>query len=453
MPLSKIVSALRAGVITSRSLIEESLDRHETLREKLQPYKAFDPAITLEQADLADKAFASGQDNGLLQGIPISVKDIYCVEEYPTFAGSPSEIPTTIVSQGSLVNRLRAQLGVITGKTHTVEFAFGGLGTNPHWVAPRNPWDSGVHRVVGGSSAGAGVSLWCGAYVAMGSDTSGSVRIPASMTGTVGLKTSFGRWPTDGIVPLSPSLDTAGILTRSVADAATAFEAIDPLASEINTEVDASSLTVGVPGAFFWDECSPGIAETVEKAIREIEQAGARIVPLEIPEVFPTIEMFIQGHLAAPEIYEFLSSCLPERLKTLSRQVSPRIDAAKELSAREYLWRARRLSELAASTAGTIKDVDLVLSPTVVVTPPTVAELEDDATYRKCNMLALRNTCVVNLLQLCAVSLPVGLDKLGLPVGMQLIARHGKDVELLGMALSIEKVLGDSRQRLGTFSN
>lgn len=452
LPLSEIISALRTGAITSASLIEESLDRHETVREQWQPYKSFDRALTRKQADLADKAFARGQDKGPLQGIPISVKDIYCVEGYPTFAGSPAEIPTTVVSQGSLVNQLRAQHGVITGKTHTVEFAFGGLGTNPHWGAPRNPWDARRHRVAGGSSAGAGVSLWCGAYVAMGTDTAGSVRIPASMTGNVGLKTSYGRWPTDGIVPLSPSLDTAGILTRCVADAAIAFEAIDPLAAEVSRNADISALTIGVPDTFFWEDCSPGIAENVEKAIREIEQAGATIVPLDIPEVFPAIEIFKQGHLAAPELYEFLSSCLPEWLKTLNRQVSARVDAAKDLSAHEYLWRARKLNELAASAANALKGVDLVITPTVAISPPVAAELDANERYGICNMLALRNTCVVNLLQLCAISLPVGLDNLGLPVGMQLIAPAGRDAQLLAMALSIEHLLGDSHQRLGVFS-
>jgi aspartyl-tRNA(Asn)/glutamyl-tRNA(Gln) amidotransferase subunit A len=449
--LSEIVTALRDGSISARSLLELTLEKYETTRALIQPYKSFNPEHALKQAELADKAFADGDDTGMLQGIPISVKDLYAVDGYPTFAGSPMEIPASIISQGSLVDRITSQHGVITGKTHTVEFAFGGLGTNPHWGAPRNPWDSTHHRVVGGSSAGAGGSLWCGAYVAMGSDTAGSVRIPASMTGNVGMKTTYGRWSVDGVVPLSQSIDTLGFLTRTVADAAIAFEALDENNEKVNTNIDLSSLTIGVPESFFWEECSPGITDSVQKAISEIEQAGAKIIPFEMPELDPTMDIFKQGHLAAAELYEYLSTCLPDWLESLNPQVSARTDAAKELSACEYLWRVRRLKELAISAGQTMHGVDLLLTPTVAITPPTVNELEDAEHYRHCNMLSLRNTCIVNLLRLCAVSMPVGLDDQGLPVGMQLIAAANKDNDLIGMAYSIEKLLGNSHQRLGDF--
>ena len=148
------------------------------------------------------------------------------------YAGSSRLMPDALQREGPLVENLRQQRAVFTGKTHTVEFAFSGLGLNSHWGTPRNPWDTAVHRVPGGSSSGAGVSLIEGsAILAFGSDTAGSVRIPASLTGTVGLKTTHGRWPLAGIVPLSPTLDTAGLLARTADDMLFAFAAIDPKSS------------------------------------------------------------------------------------------------------------------------------------------------------------------------------------------------------------------------------
>ncbi|MDH3640320.1 MAG: amidase, partial [Gammaproteobacteria bacterium] len=163
---------------------------------------------------------------GLL-GVPVSVKDLFGVPGFPTYAGSPARLPAQFEESGPVVQTLQRRGAAITGKTHTVEFAFGGLGFNSHWPVPRNPWDNGAYRVSGGSSAGAGVSLYCDARLALGTDTAGSVRIPASMTGVVGLKTSYGRWPMSGIVPLCPSLDSTGLLGHTVADVRYAFDVID----------------------------------------------------------------------------------------------------------------------------------------------------------------------------------------------------------------------------------
>ena len=180
-----------------------------------------------------------------------------------------------------MIRAIRGQMAVIAGKTHTVEFAFGGLGTNPHWGTPRNPWDNLEHRAPGGSSAGAGVSLCEGsALAAFGSDTGGSVRVPASMTGTVGLKTTKGRWPTDGIVPLCSTLDTPGILTRSAADAAIVFSAIESVLAKRPVAavqpMDIRTLTIGLTRSFYWDRCQDDIAAVLEEAIRGLAAAGAR---------------------------------------------------------------------------------------------------------------------------------------------------------------------------------
>ena len=207
LSLSAIGRKFREGSLNAVALTQHCIGRHEP---SLNAYREWTPEPALRQAEQADEAFANAQDGGALQGIPISVKDLYGVDDTQTFAGSPAAMPPPWQSEGEIIKGLRASHAVFSGKTHTVEFALGGLGVNSHWGTPRNPWDADRHRVPGGSSSGAGVSLCEGtALVARGADTAGSVRIPASMTGNVGLKTSYGRWPVSGIFPLSPTLDTA----------------------------------------------------------------------------------------------------------------------------------------------------------------------------------------------------------------------------------------------------
>ena len=229
LALSEIANALRSGNLSDAELTEHCIGRRNYA---LHAYKSWRPEVAMDMATLADQAFADQRDLGALQGIPISLKDLYAVREMEIYAGSSRLLPDAFQREGPLVEKLRQQRAVFTGKTHTVEFAFDGLGVNSHWGTPRNLWDTAVHRVPGGSSSGAGVSLIEGsAILAFGSDTAGSVRIPASLTGTVGLKTTHGRWPLAGICPLSPTLDTSGLLARTATDMLFAFAAIDPTTS------------------------------------------------------------------------------------------------------------------------------------------------------------------------------------------------------------------------------
>jgi aspartyl-tRNA(Asn)/glutamyl-tRNA(Gln) amidotransferase subunit A len=406
-------------------------------------------------AAAADAAFAAGLDHGPLQGVPVSVKDIYGAAGYPTFAGSPKRLPAAWEKDGAMVSALRRSSAVISGKTHTVEFAFGGLGVNSHWETPRNPWDGGAHRVPGGSSAGAGVSLIEGsAFVAFGSDTGGSVRIPASFTGNVGIKVTIGRWPTSGIVPLSHTYDTPGILVRTVADLAFAFAALDPLArgyrdaSPAVDPADVSGVRIGVTKDFFWDDLSPGIGDRVTAAIEALGAAGAHVVSIPFPEP-GALGGTTVGSIAGAEVHAFLSEQLPEWLETLDPVVAPRIHAGGETTADEYLIQRRRAAELARAANARLAEVDVVAVPTTAVTPPKLADIGDLDAYREVNIKALRNTIPGNLLELCAITMPVGLDEEGMPVGMQLLARGHSEERLIAVALAAERILGTSAERLG----
>lgn len=451
--LDALAAALRDGATTSEALADTALARQARHAESLAAYKSVDPDLTRAQARAADAAFAAGAELGPLQGLPVSVKDLYGVAGYPTFAGTRHRLPPDWEREGPVIGAVRGQLGVITGKTHTVEIAFGGLGTNPHWGTPRNPWDSETPRVPGGSSAGAAVSLIEGsAVLALGTDTSGSVRIPASMTGTVGLKTSYGRWPVDGIFPLSPSLDTAGILTRTVADSCAAFAALDPLLSRRGgpiPERDLAGLRIGVSEAFFWEECSPGIAEGVREALDALAAKGAILCAFDLPETAEATEYFRLGGLAAAEGYAFLKNDLPQVLDSLEPNIVQRMSEAGSLPAHAYIQRRRRLAALSASASERMRAIDVVAAPTVPITPPTIAEVADPERYRVLNLLALRNTSMASLLGLCALTLPVSRDAAGMPVGLMLTARFFDDEGLLAAARAIETVLGNAAERLG----
>lgn len=387
-------------------------------------------------------------------GMAVSIKDIYAVKGLPTYAGSAQKLPKRWEHSGPVVSALLKQLPSVMGKTHTVEFAFGGLGTNAHWGAPRNPWDAMAHRTPGGSSSGAGVSLVGGtASLAFGTDTAGSVRIPAAMTGVVGLKTTAGRWSTEQIVPLSSTLDTPGLLARRVDDIAFAFDALDPVLSGSDSGVPATpclaGLTFGVPETFFWDDCSPGIAETVRAAIKRLEAAGARIVTLELPGIDEAYELFKLGGVAAAELAAFLKSELPEMIDSLDPNVAARVAAADTMPAWEYVRRRTILDSLYQSAAARMADVDAVLTPTVAITPPTLESLQPEGAYPKANMHALRNTVIANFLGLCALTLPVGKDAEGMPVGLQVLAGPWQDAKLLAIGQAIENELGTGLDILG----
>ncbi len=445
-------AALREGRLTSTALVEEAMARQARFADLLGAYKTVDPEITRRQAAAADRVLASGENTGPLAGLPVSVKDLFGVEGFPTYAGTANRLPPDWEREGPTISRLRAQHGVVMGKTHTVEIAFGVLGTNPHWGAPRNPWDPERPRVSGGSSSGAGVSLAEGsAVLALGTDTAGSVRVPASFTGMVGVKTTQGRWSIDGIFPLSPSLDTPGVLTRTVADAAYAFDALDDEggAQDAAAEIELADLAIGVPNALFWDDCMPGIEDGVRAALAELERAGARLVPLDLPSADQAYAYLCQGGLAAVEVYAFLKNDLPQVLKTLDPNVAQRMADAGTLPAVEYIQRKRHLAALGAKAAAGLAGVDALATPTVAVTPPTLEEISSAEAYRSKNLLALRNTGVVNMLGLCGLSMPVALDRENMPVGLQLIAGPGADARLVGIGAASERVLGIGADRLG----
>jgi len=454
--IEELHNDLRAGRITAVGIAERAIENYQRCDSALGAYKTWDPEALRAQAQVADAAFAADLDFGALQGIPVSIKDLYGVSGYPTFAGTPRALPEKWETEGPVVTALRHGLAPVSGKTHTVEFAFGGVGTNPHWGMPRNPWDAERHRAPGGSSAGAGISLLTvTAMLAVGSDTAGSVRVPASLTGTVGVKTSMHRWATAGIVPLSPSLDTAGILTRTVADAAIGFAVIDPGTDEHPLAFLARLRDYAVPDFrigicdWFFDGCTPGIADAIRKVIGELTGKGMSAVSIALPELDEADEIFRRGGLAAPEFAAFINGEMADFKPTLDPNVAARFERMEAITAIDYLSRRKRLEELAVAVDARMVEDDVVLAPTTAITPPDITTVTASEAYFTANMALLCNTAPVNLLKLCAISIPLTLDDQNMPVGLQVMAPFGEDERALSVACAIEDALGTARQRLG----
>jgi aspartyl-tRNA(Asn)/glutamyl-tRNA(Gln) amidotransferase subunit A len=454
---SEIARSLRDGRTTAVALTEHAIAHYDAFGEKLHAYLTWRPEMALEAAEAADAAFADGKDRGLLQGLPISIKDLYGIKDYPTYGGSANPLASKWEQEGPVVQDIKSQLAVITGKTHTVEFAAGGIGDNIHWGAPWNPWDKDNHRGPGGSSSGAGVSLWEGsALIAFGSDTMGSVRIPASVTGVVGLKMTYGRWSERGIVPLRSVQDTPGPLTRSVADAAFVFAALDEAhrrdPQKILSQFDSaelSGMTFGIADPCFWEGCALNIVEVVRDAISKLESAGAKIVDSPSPETVELLSVVMTGGLPNNELIVFLEAEVPNWQEQVDPALRGRLEKGSTQTAIEFIQREKWLDGLRQRAPKNFEGVDVILSPTVPISPPILVDGKPVPDPSNPPIIGARNTLPANFLEQCALTLPVGLDSNGMPVGLQLIAPANAEETLLAAASAIERVLGTPIQQIG----
>ena len=455
--LADLVAARRAGTLSAAEIADWAIANHAARGEAFHAYTTWDEDRFRTQAAAADAVQAAGVDLGALQGIPVSIQDLVGVQGYPIFAGCPRELPEEWRREGPVVSAIRRQMGVISGKTHTVQFAFGGLGINPHWGPPRNPWGDGEHRSPGGSSSGAGVSLHEGsALLAIGTDTAGSVRMPASMTGTAGFRPAWGRWSTEGVVPLASGLDTPGPLAKTVADLAIGFAAIDPLIAEdpiawLERQSHASlqDFNIGVLDWFF-EDCEPGIAEAAQAALDELAKAGLRLSKAELPHLDDVTEIFSRGGLHVGEMVQFMSDEMADYRKDLDPNVAIRLESAETYPAAEHRRRVKAFERMGKVVNASFGGFHAVVGPTTPATPPLISEVDSDpAHHLALNLLMCRNTNIPSLLHLGGLTFPVGLDAAGMPVGLQVCTPAGQDETAVAIALACERALGTARERLG----
>lgn len=447
LSLEQLAVGFREKTLSVKELINHAVTNHD--KADLNAYVTWEGEQARSAADHLDGLISYGYDTGPLMGIPCSVKDLYGVPGMPVYAGTNTPFEESWSQAGPVVRCVMEQCGIIMGKTHTVELAFGGIGINDHWPTPQNPW-AGGGRIPGGSSSGAGVSLCEGsARIALGTDTAGSVRIPASVTGNVGLKLTKDRWLTRQIVPLSSSFDTPGILCRTVEDIRYAFMAMDPMSDAIREDLSLSGLHIGVLEGLATEDVDTDIANLVSDALRKIETQGAQLQQAQIRNDRASVDLFRQGGLAASELAAFLNAHYPERIAKLAPIVRNRVDAANGLSAVDYLRRKSEFDRMASETVADMEPYDLLACATVAISPPELAKLSDPEAYAKANMMVLRNTALANLLGLCSITLPIGLDRNGMPAGLMLMGRPYDEERLITAALAIEKTIGTGAQLLG----
>lgn len=411
---------------------------------------------------LFDTARASAAQPGVAQlplaGLAVSVKDLFDLAGQPTPAGSTvlAQAPAALADSPA-VARLRAAGAGIVGRTHMVEFAFSGVGTNPHYGTPA-AFDAqsgalpGPARVPGGSSSGAGVSVATGAaFIGLGSDTGGSIRIPAALNGIVGFKSTARLVPTSGAVPLSTTLDTACAVTRSVRDAVLVHEI---LAARRVTRSPAplAAWRLAVPSTVFLDGLDPTVAQAFERTLQKLRSAGAHIAHIPLPEVAELGDIQANGSFSAAEAYAWHRPLLATHAAQYDPRVRARIERGATMSACDYIDLLQARRDWIARMETALSGFDALLSPTVPIVAPTLASVAPadgldaaqdaarDAAFAHANALLLRNTSVVNLLDGCALSLPCHAGG-ELPVGLMVWHAALHDDAVLNVGLKIEQIL------------
>jgi len=444
--LTKIAADLAAGA-KSRGLIEECLARiSDPAGEGKRVFLKVHAEAALAAADYYDHLRARGAAPSRFAGIPVSIKDLFDIAGDVTTAGSTvlRDAPPT-KHDAPAVARLRAAGFIPIGRSNMTEFAFSGLGINPHYDTPRNPYDRKTGRVPGGSSAGAPVSIIDGmAFGALGTDTGGSCRIPAAFCGVVGFKPTAHRVPTAGAFPLSTSLDSIGPLAATVACCA-ALDAV--LAGEQAADLPLfplEGLRMAVPQTMVLDGVEPAVAQAFETALAALRKAGARIVDILLRELDEIPRINAKGGLSAAESWAIHRALIAKYEKQYDPRVLVRILRGKEQDAADYIdlvnARADYIKRMAAITA----PYDALVMPTTPVIAPRIADLAADEAYRHVNAAVLRNPSIVNFLDRCSISLPC--HRAGdAPVGLMLIGEHGADRKLLSIAAAIEKAVSPTQ--------
>ncbi len=436
---------LAAGRTSSRALIETALAQiAEPSGEGARSFVRVYADSARAAADAQDRLRKAGYVASPLAGLPVSIKDLFDVAGERTLAGSkalddrpPAERDAPVVA------RLRAAGAVLIGRTNMTEFAFSGIGINPHYGTPGNPHDRRL--IPGGSSSGAAVSVGDGqAVVAIGSDTGGSVRIPAALCGIVGFKPTQRRVPRDGAIPLSTTLDSIGPLANSVAccavaDAVMAGEPAGELGSA-PTATAVDGLRLGVLQGFVLEGLAPEVASAFAEACAALSRAGARVVDLPLDELNEIPAINTSGGFAPIEAYAWHRPLLARRGAAYDPRVRTRIERAASMNAADYVDLCAARADLIARIAPRTAPFDALLMPTVAITAPPIAAFERDEDYRHLNALILRNPSVINFLDRCAISLPI--QPAGTPpVGLMVIGEHGADRRLLALAQGIERAL------------
>ena len=441
--LASLAADLDAGRTTARALVDACLAKiADKDGEGTRAFLHVDAEAAIEAAEAMDRLREVKAAPSPYAGIPVSIKDLFDIKGQVTTAGSRvlGDAPPA-VADAPAVARLRRAGFVVIGRTNMTEFAYSGIGINPHYGTPKGAWQRGIGHVPGGSSSGAAVSVTDGmAHGALGTDTGGSCRIPAAYNGIVGFKPTQRRVPLDGAVPLSSTLDSIGPIARTVAccavlDAFLANETVTPLQPR-----QVKGMRLAVPTTVALDELEDAVAQTFERALEKLARAGALIERIAVPEFLDVAPMSIKGGFAAAESYAWHRKLLASRGGDYDPRVSARIRRGESQNAADYidLFGARR--SLTAGVGKRIAPYDALIMPTTANTPPRIADMKDDQAFTKANLLSLRNCTLINMIDGCGISLPIHRDGEA-PVGLMLAASGGSDRRILELAAAMEAMI------------
>ena len=438
--VQEAAARLRSGELSAAQLTESALERARSpqaaavfVQRNEEDARAEAGAATVRLRDGAASE---------LEGLPVSVKDLFDVAGQVTRAASKVLAGARAAERDAeAVRRVRAAGAVLIGRTNMTEFAFSGLGLNPHYGTPLNPWRRAEARIPGGSSSGAAVSVAAGmAVAALGTDTGGSVRIPAALCGLVGFKPTASRVPMRGVLPLSPSLDSVGPIARSVRCCATLDAVLTGEAAAELPRVALGSVTLAVVRNLVWEDVEPHVEASIDAALRALQRAGARLIDCTVPALEEILTVNAAGGFAAAESYAWHRELLREHAHSYDPRVRTRIERGRDITPADYQQLLRARARVQDAVARELPPADAWLMPTVPRSAPRIAELADDKAYFNTNRLMLRNPALVNFLDGCALSLPCHAPG-SAPVGLSVVGAHGSDRALLAIAHAIEQAL------------
>jgi aspartyl-tRNA(Asn)/glutamyl-tRNA(Gln) amidotransferase subunit A len=441
--LASLADDLENGRTSARKLVDECLARiADTSGEGARTFIHVDAEAAIEAAEAMDRLREANAAPSRYAGIPVSIKDLFDIKGQVTRAGSRAlEDSAPAEADAPVVARLRRAGFVVIGRTNMTEFAYSGIGINPHYGTPKGAWQRSVGHVPGGSSSGAAVSVVDGmAHGALGTDTGGSCRIPAAYNGIVGFKPTQRRVPLEGGVPLSFTLDSFGPLARTaqccaVLDAVLANEPVAPLQPR-----PIKGMRLAVPTTVALDELDDAVARTFDRALETLSREGALIDRIEVPEFLDVGVMNTKGGFAAAESYAWHRYLITSKGDVYDPRVSARILRGEAISAADYIDLLGARKSLIARTEKRIASYDALVMPTTANTPPRIADLADDQAFTKANLRSLRNCSLINMIDGCAISLPCHREGEA-PVGLMLAASSGSDRRIFELAAAMEGVI------------
>lgn len=432
--IAEISELIRRGELSPVEITRECLDRVVELNPTLNAFITIMADSALAEATQSESEVRAGNGRGPVHGIPIGLKDIIDTTGVRTTAASAVFGNRTPTADADVVKKLKAAGAIIIGKQNLHEFAYGGSSVISHFGPVRNP--ANPEFIAGGSSGGSAAAVASGmCYAAIGTDTAGSIREPAGLCGVVGLKPTYGVVSTNGIIPLSVSLDHAGPIARTVEDAAILLDALTDNSGNHRTALKqpTGKLVIGVPRKFFFEDLDADIAAAMENALAKFVQLGAELRDINIPV---STDRTVQAY----ESYQFHRETVATSADLYQAETLRRIRSGENITAAQYKAALRELRRVRAEISAVFQEIDVMITPTTPIAAPRLSDLMNDTdSLRPTELVLLRNTRPVNVWGLPAISVPCGFSSQVLPIGLQIIGGLASEIKVLRVAHTFEQ--------------